>query len=150
MRVCEVEGCKRKYSAKGYCALHYQRNYRTGDVGPAGIIDRKKDVLTCATCHTKVLVVDMFKILNCKASRRAFCTEECWKIEILNMSNSSLKKKASDIREQSCKVLRSHDEAVKDDPEALGAAWIADFAGITCDSADEIREKIRKEIKGDE
>ena len=33
--VCGVEGCKRKEHARGMCTLHYNRKWRTGEVGPA-------------------------------------------------------------------------------------------------------------------
>lgn len=33
---CSVEGCDRKFFAKGFCSLHYNRNRREGSPGPAG------------------------------------------------------------------------------------------------------------------
>lgn len=36
-RPCSVEGCDRRYSAKGLCALHYHRLRVAGAVGPAGL-----------------------------------------------------------------------------------------------------------------
>ena len=39
-RRCAVEGCLRKRRVKGWCKLHYNRVWRTGDVGPVGLIDR--------------------------------------------------------------------------------------------------------------
>lgn len=38
-RVCEVAGCNRKHSARGFCSLHYQRLMRTGTTEP---VDRRK------------------------------------------------------------------------------------------------------------
>lgn len=32
MRICSIEGCGRKFIAKGLCAGHYQRMRRVGDV----------------------------------------------------------------------------------------------------------------------
>ncbi len=34
---CEVDGCDRRYYAKGLCSLHYNRRRTTGDVGPSGL-----------------------------------------------------------------------------------------------------------------
>lgn len=39
-RPCCVEGCDRRYSAKGMCNLHYNRLKATGSVGPAGLKQR--------------------------------------------------------------------------------------------------------------
>lgn len=32
MRICEVKGCGKKHSARGYCAFHYLRWRRGGDI----------------------------------------------------------------------------------------------------------------------
>jgi len=31
-RTCSIEGCERKYVAKGYCSMHWQRNSRGADL----------------------------------------------------------------------------------------------------------------------
>jgi len=33
--VCEIEGCDKKYLSKGLCLMHYARNRKYGEVGPA-------------------------------------------------------------------------------------------------------------------
>lgn len=37
MRKCSVEGCDRKYAAKGLCASHYMRMYKGREVGTADL-----------------------------------------------------------------------------------------------------------------
>ncbi len=36
MRLCAVEGCRKKLVARGYCAMHYHRWKRHGAPGAAG------------------------------------------------------------------------------------------------------------------
>jgi hypothetical protein len=52
MRQCNVEGCERKYRAKGYCSMHWQRIYRHNDVHYV----RKFSKYVCAVkeCSTPV------------------------------------------------------------------------------------------------
>lgn len=45
---CLVNGCCRKYAAKGFCALHYQRVRIRGTYGPTGNIVRKVDRAICS------------------------------------------------------------------------------------------------------
>lgn len=40
MKPCVVDGCQGAHLARGLCAMHYQREKRTGHVGPAGRLSR--------------------------------------------------------------------------------------------------------------
>lgn len=35
MKLCSVEGCSKPVKARGWCAMHYDRWWKTGEVGPA-------------------------------------------------------------------------------------------------------------------
>lgn len=37
-RRCSVEGCDRPYDTNGFCHLHYQRQRKTGETGPVGLL----------------------------------------------------------------------------------------------------------------
>lgn len=53
-RMCSVEGCARRLSARGYCATHYRHWYRTGEPGPASITSanvRQCAVYKCERPH---------------------------------------------------------------------------------------------------
>lgn len=40
MKRCAVDGCERDAFCKGFCTMHYQRHFKTGDAGPAEKLDR--------------------------------------------------------------------------------------------------------------
>lgn len=43
-----MEGCPRKIFGRGWCQLHYQRWWETGDPGPAGLLRHKPGTVTCS------------------------------------------------------------------------------------------------------
>ena len=43
MRLCSVDGCKRKHAAQGFCAMHYERMRNHGNVG---IAESMRDLYT--------------------------------------------------------------------------------------------------------
>jgi len=45
-RPCDVEGCGKRYFAKGLCRLHYHRLRENGEVGPAGLKRRANGTRT--------------------------------------------------------------------------------------------------------
>jgi hypothetical protein len=47
VRTCSIEGCGRKYVARGYCGMHYQRWLTTGQLGPADLINKPAKGLVC-------------------------------------------------------------------------------------------------------
>jgi hypothetical protein len=55
-RICSIEGCDRKFRARGYCAMHYQRWATTGDPGPADPLNKpaKGRVCQVAGCSKDV------------------------------------------------------------------------------------------------
>lgn len=46
-RTCSIAGCGRKYVARGYCGMHYQRWSTTGQLGPADLINKPAKGLVC-------------------------------------------------------------------------------------------------------
>lgn len=40
---CEVEGCAEGEKVAGLCPMHYNRMARTGEVGPAGRLQKERD-----------------------------------------------------------------------------------------------------------
>jgi hypothetical protein len=46
-RTCSLAGCGRKYVARGYCGMHYQRWSTTGQLGPADLINKPAKGLVC-------------------------------------------------------------------------------------------------------
>jgi hypothetical protein len=53
---CSIEGCGRKYVARGYCGMHYKRWSTTGQLGPADLINKPAKGLICQVdgCCTDV------------------------------------------------------------------------------------------------
>ncbi len=46
-RTCFIAGCGRKYVARGYCGMHYQRWSTTAQLGPADLINKPAKGLVC-------------------------------------------------------------------------------------------------------
>ena len=56
--MCTIDGCNRKYQARGYCAMHYDRLRRHGDVGPVGKIDRSSKGYTDKKGYRSIRLAD--------------------------------------------------------------------------------------------
>jgi hypothetical protein len=50
-RVCSVEGCDRKHMARSWCAMHYQRWYRTGSLEVRQVAIRVCSITGCGRKH---------------------------------------------------------------------------------------------------
>ena len=47
-KVCLIEGCGKKYSARGWCRLHYNRWWRDGTPGPTNTLIRARSSSPCS------------------------------------------------------------------------------------------------------
>lgn len=47
MKKCQVDGCEKEYSCKGYCAMHYMRVKTKGDTGPTDTLASLKEIILC-------------------------------------------------------------------------------------------------------
>ena len=68
VRTCSIEGCGRKYVARGYCGMHYQRWLTTGQLGPADLVNKPAKGLVCQADRC------------CKdAKAKGFCATHYWR-----------------------------------------------------------------------
>ena len=67
-RACSIDGCESPHEAKGFCHLHYQRNYRTGSPMKAPRrVNRLRDH-TCECCGSSY---------QSRSNNTKFCSMKC-------------------------------------------------------------------------
>jgi len=77
----------------------------------------------CRVCKTRKPENEHFKVLTYHRPHKevyAYCTEECYNVSLKKMEEGFMTAKAK-------RILTLLDDDLGDDPEALGAEWIADF-----------------------
>lgn len=67
-RVCSIDGCESPHVAKGFCQLHYQRNYRTGSPIKKPCRTNPLRDHTCAYCGSSY---------QSRSNHTKFCSTKC-------------------------------------------------------------------------
>jgi hypothetical protein len=67
MRICSVEGCDKKYLAKGFCRYHYSKNHRLSETKICSIADCKNVVLVKGVCNTHYIRIKKNKPVETKS-----------------------------------------------------------------------------------
>lgn len=70
LRICSVDGCGKRHSAKGFCNSHYLRHFKHGDP-LGGTPSRKKVPTTCIVdgCVSTAVSLDLCKLHYARQSR---------------------------------------------------------------------------------
>lgn len=131
MRVCEVEGCEEKHMAFGLCNKHYARFKRYGTVE----LPEKKKKCGVEGCMDKYYAKGYCKkhYRQSKTPLGVCIVEGCNKR--IERWGKFCKFHAMEEyhKKQTCKILRKHEEYMKDDPESLTPTFMRELVLVDCD-----------------